>query len=82
MAQLLTDSPCIAVCQLGADGYCKGCGRTSDEIARWSDLSPESRDTVNRRLLETAHPAVRVRLLGEARGKGKRRGGRKRSRQT
>jgi predicted Fe-S protein YdhL (DUF1289 family) len=32
-------SPCINVCVLGAAGYCLGCLRTGDEIARWRDLS-------------------------------------------
>jgi predicted Fe-S protein YdhL (DUF1289 family) len=32
-------SPCINVCVLGAAGYCLGCWRTGDEIARWRDLS-------------------------------------------
>lgn len=78
MNRLLTDSPCIAVCHLGADGYCTGCRRSVDEIAAWSELNAEDRDRINRRILQdNAHPAVRVRLLGEARGAGRRRGGRK-----
>lgn len=77
MSDLITTSPCIAVCRLDAHGYCEGCGRSRDEIARWSGLDPESKDRVNRRILATAHPAVRVRLLGEARGAGERRGGRR-----
>jgi predicted Fe-S protein YdhL (DUF1289 family) len=32
-------SPCINVCVLGAAGYCLGCLRTGDEIARWRDMS-------------------------------------------
>jgi uncharacterized protein len=32
-------SPCINVCVLGAAGYCLGCLRTGDEIARWRELS-------------------------------------------
>ncbi len=28
-------SPCIGVCHLDAAGYCEGCLRTGDEIARW-----------------------------------------------
>ena len=80
MSELLTRSPCIGVCRLGADGYCEGCRRSGDEIARWSEMTPEEIDRVNRRLLEGAHPAVRVRLLGEARGHGQRRGGRRRRR--
>jgi predicted Fe-S protein YdhL (DUF1289 family) len=32
-------SPCINVCVLGAAGYCIGCLRTGDEIARWREMS-------------------------------------------
>ncbi len=32
-------SPCIKVCSLDERGYCGGCLRTLDEIARWSALS-------------------------------------------
>jgi uncharacterized protein len=33
------DSPCINVCVLDAGGYCLGCLRTGDEIARWREMS-------------------------------------------
>ena len=32
-------SPCIKVCLLDERGYCVGCLRTVEEIARWSVLS-------------------------------------------
>jgi len=32
-------SPCINVCVLGSTGYCLGCLRTGDEIARWREMS-------------------------------------------
>ena len=32
-------SPCINVCVLEADGLCRGCLRTGDEIARWMSMS-------------------------------------------
>jgi predicted Fe-S protein YdhL (DUF1289 family) len=32
-------SPCINVCALGVAGYCLGCLRTGDEIARWRAMS-------------------------------------------
>ena len=32
-------SPCTNVCVLDATGYCRGCLRTGDEIARWRDMS-------------------------------------------
>ncbi|AKC88399.1 CoA pyrophosphatase [Pseudoxanthomonas suwonensis] len=42
-------SPCIRVCRIDADGLCRGCLRTGDEIARWSRLDEGER----RRLMET-----------------------------
>jgi len=33
------DSPCIRICRVEA-GICQGCGRTLDEIARWSSAAP------------------------------------------
>lgn len=32
-------SPCVKVCSLDERGYCAGCLRTLEEIARWSVLS-------------------------------------------
>ncbi|PCD01636.1 DUF1289 domain-containing protein [Sphingomonas spermidinifaciens] len=41
------ESPCILVCTLDtASGLCLGCGRTSDEIASWTRLSPAARRAV------------------------------------
>ena len=34
-------SPCINVCQLGADGLCIGCLRSGDEIGRWMAMSAD-----------------------------------------
>jgi uncharacterized protein len=34
------ESPCIKVCVLDAESVCIGCGRTIDEIAGWSGMSP------------------------------------------
>jgi predicted Fe-S protein YdhL (DUF1289 family) len=40
-------SPCIKVCVLDSQRICVGCGRSVDEIARWSQLSPgEQREIV------------------------------------
>lgn len=33
------DSPCIGICALDAAGYCTGCLRTGEEIARWTAMS-------------------------------------------
>jgi uncharacterized protein len=32
-------SPCIGICRLDSRGYCEGCLRTGDEIARWRSMS-------------------------------------------
>lgn len=45
-------SPCIGTCRLGIDGYCEGCLRTGDEIARWVGMGEAER----RRLLEDVLP--------------------------
>ena len=40
-------SPCINVCQMdAATGWCAGCLRTLDEIARWSALDEPRRHAV------------------------------------
>ena len=36
-------SPCIGTCRLGADGFCEGCLRTGEEIARWISMSDNER---------------------------------------
>ena len=41
------ESPCIKVCTLDARaGLCLGCGRTVDEIARWTLMSAEDRERI------------------------------------
>ena len=44
------ESPCRQICRLGDDGRCDGCGRTLDEIARWSALAPAERRVVVERV--------------------------------
>ncbi len=53
-------TPCIGICRLDARGFCEGCGRTGDEIARWLGMSDAERlrlmdEVLPRRLA----PAVR-----------------------
>jgi predicted Fe-S protein YdhL (DUF1289 family) len=36
-------TPCVGVCRLDARGYCEGCLRTGDEIARWRGMPDEER---------------------------------------
>ncbi|MEO7431578.1 MAG: DUF1289 domain-containing protein [Dokdonella sp.] len=45
-------SPCTGVCVLGRDGYCDGCLRSGDEIARWIAMD----DAQRRELMEHALP--------------------------
>lgn len=41
------ESPCVLVCNLDTvTGWCLGCGRTRDEIAAWTSISPEQRRSV------------------------------------
>ena len=38
------ESPCVKICTYEpGSGVCSGCGRTLDEIARWSQMSGEER---------------------------------------
>jgi 2-hydroxychromene-2-carboxylate isomerase len=48
-------SPCVNVCVLDpARSVCRGCGRTLDEIARWSSMSDAERDEIMDRLAARA----------------------------
>lgn len=42
-SQLPILSPCVGICQLGRDGYCEGCLRSGDEIARWVAMGEQER---------------------------------------
>jgi predicted Fe-S protein YdhL (DUF1289 family) len=44
---MIIESPCTKICTLDArSGLCLGCGRTIDEIARWSAMSAAERARV------------------------------------
>lgn len=44
-------TPCIAVCKIDrATDLCIGCGRSKDEITRWSKMTDEERMEVMKRL--------------------------------
>ncbi|HMM56714.1 MAG TPA: DUF1289 domain-containing protein [Rudaea sp.] len=45
-------SPCTGVCRLDDAGYCVGCHRSGDEIARWLQFS----DAQRRRLMNEVLP--------------------------
>jgi predicted Fe-S protein YdhL (DUF1289 family) len=44
-------SPCIGICRLDERGYCIGCLRTGDEIARWRGMADAERLRVMRDVL-------------------------------
>ena len=33
-------SPCINICSLDEQGYCRGCYRSREEIAAWTCMTP------------------------------------------
>lgn len=52
------ESPCISVCVMDeASGYCEGCWRTRDEIARWGMADDAERLAVLERLRERRRAA-------------------------
>lgn len=45
------DTPCIAICSTSqGDADCKGCGRTFEEVQRWTEMSPAEKRRVWRRI--------------------------------
>lgn len=50
------DTPCIAICSTSqGDEMCKGCGRTFEEVQRWTEMGPsEKRITWHRITLEAS----------------------------
>ena len=45
------DTPCIAICSTSqGDAVCKGCGRSFDEVQRWTEMSPASKRATWRRI--------------------------------
>jgi predicted Fe-S protein YdhL (DUF1289 family) len=57
----MVETPCVKICTLDArSGICFGCGRSIDEIAQWTAMSPEQRRRVMAEL-----PARLVAIRGE-----------------
>lgn len=49
----MVDTPCVKICRmLEGEGLCRGCGRTLDEIARWTSMSPDERRVIMAGLAE------------------------------
>jgi hypothetical protein len=53
-------TPCIGICSLDEAGFCEGCFRTGDEIARWSLMG----DAERQRLMDDVLPERESRLAG------------------
>ncbi|MEL7538973.1 MAG: DUF1289 domain-containing protein [Pseudomonadota bacterium] len=56
-------SPCVRICTLDDSNICIGCGRTLDEITRWSRLDGDERRQIMDRI---AADGVAPRLSGSA----------------
>jgi uncharacterized protein len=49
--QTMPDTPCIAICSTSqGDAVCKGCGRTFDEVQRWTEMTPAEKRVSWRRI--------------------------------
>lgn len=45
------DTPCIAICSTSqGDAFCKGCGRSFEEVQHWTDLHPVQKRAIWRRI--------------------------------
>jgi len=45
------DTPCIAICSTSqGDEWCKGCGRSFEEVQRWPEMSPAQKRQTWRRI--------------------------------
>lgn len=45
------DTPCIAICSTSqGDADCKGCGRSFEEVQRWTEMTPAQKRQVWRRI--------------------------------
>jgi predicted Fe-S protein YdhL (DUF1289 family) len=54
-------SPCVKTCVIGADGLCRGCSRTLQEIVDWARMAEPAR-----RAVMAALPARRQAMAGVA----------------
>lgn len=44
------DSPCIALCDTLYQDFCTGCGRHFTEVAQWTGMTQEQKDSVWERI--------------------------------
>jgi predicted Fe-S protein YdhL (DUF1289 family) len=47
------DTPCIAICSTSqGDAWCKGCGRSFEEVQLWTEMTPGEKRAVWRRITQ------------------------------
>jgi predicted Fe-S protein YdhL (DUF1289 family) len=52
MIKILPNTPCIKVCKIDSErGFCIGCLRTLDEIARWSQVDDSEKERIYSEIL-------------------------------
>jgi len=49
----VTKKPCIDICEFNKKEICKACGRTRQEKKQWKQLSPEEKQAIWTRILES-----------------------------
>ncbi len=54
-----SDSPCVAVCSTLYDEICRGCGRTTMEVANWVFLSNDEKHAIWQRIKAQGYPRNR-----------------------
>ncbi len=42
----VVSSPCVKTCVIGADGLCRGCARTLEEIVDWARMAEPTRRAI------------------------------------
>jgi len=51
-----SDSPCVALCSTLYDDVCRGCGRTTLEVANWVFLDEEEKLRIWQRIKSEGYP--------------------------
>ena len=51
-----SDSPCVALCSTLYDDVCRGCGRTTMEVANWVFLDDEEKLRIWQRIKSEGYP--------------------------
>ena len=56
----MVSTPCVKECVIGADGLCRGCGRSLQEIVDWARMAEPARRAVMAVLPARRRPTVAV----------------------